>query len=161
MKQSKMVHMHNSSLYPLAAALIANVIAQVAKVFSHYYRTGEWNVRWVYASGGFPSSHSSTVTALSLAVGLQEGFNSALFAVAAVFSFIVMYDACHVRYYTGKNIELTQRLITDLQEMTGLKFSDPVYQEKLKTVLGHKLVEVLGGFIVGLIIPFLMAPFFI
>lgn len=153
--------MQNDSLYPLAAALIANVIAQAAKVFSHYYRTGEWNLRWVIASGGFPSSHSSTVTALSVAVGIQEGFDSALFAVAAVFAFIVMYDACHVRYYTGKNIELTQRLVTDLQEMTGLKFSDPVYQEKLKTVLGHKVVEVFGGVIVGLIVPFLLAPLFV
>lgn len=153
--------MQNSSIYPLAAALIANVVAQVAKIFSHYYRTGEWNPRWVYASGGFPSSHSSTVTALSLAVGLQEGFDTALFAVTAVFSFIVMYDACHVRYYTGKNIELTQKLITDLQDMSGLKFTDPIYQEKLKTVLGHKLVEVFGGFIVGLIIPFILSPLFI
>lgn len=153
--------MQNDSLYPLAAALIANIIAQAAKVFSHYYRTGEWNLRWVIASGGFPSSHSSTVTALSVAVGIQEGFDSALFAVAAVFAFIVMYDACHVRYYTGKNIELTQRLVTDLQEMTGLKFSDPVYQEKLKTVLGHKVVEVFGGLIVGLIVPFLLAPLFV
>lgn len=150
-----------SSLYPLVTALISNLIAQVAKLFSHYYKTGEWDLRWVIASGGFPSSHSSTVTALSMAIGIQEGFNSALFAVTAVFSFIVMYDACHVRYYSGKNIELTQQLVKDLRELTNIKLDDPVYQEKLKTVLGHKLIEVFGGFVVGLIIPFLFAPLFL
>lgn len=150
-----------SSLYPLVTALIANLIAQVAKLFSHYYKTGEWDLSWVIASGGFPSSHSSTVTALSMAIGMQEGFNSALFAVTAVFSFIVMYDACHVRYYTGKNIELTQQLVKDVQELTNIKLDDPVYQEKLKTVLGHKLIEVFGGFVVGLIVPFLFAPLFL
>ena len=55
-----------------------------------------------------------------------------------------MYDACHVRYYSGKNIELTQQLVKDLREMTGLRFDDPIYQEKLKNVLGHKFVEVIG-----------------
>lgn len=40
-----------------------------------------------------------------------------------------MYDACHVRYYSGKNIELTQQLVKDLREMTGLRFDDPIYQE--------------------------------
>ncbi|MCF0246854.1 MAG: divergent PAP2 family protein [Ileibacterium sp.] len=149
-----------ASLYPLLTAMIAHITAQVAKIFSHYYRTGRWSFSEVFASGGFPSSHSSTVTALTLSVGIQEGFNTALFAVTAVFAFIVMYDACHVRYYTGKNIALTQKLVQDLKDMTNLELDDPLYTEKLKTVLGHKVVEVLGGFFVGLIIPILLAPVF-
>jgi acid phosphatase family membrane protein YuiD len=36
-----------------------------------------------------PSSHSATVTALAVAVGLQEGFASSLFATAAVFASVV------------------------------------------------------------------------
>ena len=73
----------------------------------------------------------------------------------------VLYDACHVRYYSGKNIELTQQLIKDLRDMTGLTFSDPIYQEKLKTILGHKVVEVIGGFVLGLLIPLLLSPLFL
>ena len=134
-----------SSLYPLVTALLSNILAQVLKTVVYYYRTGKWDFHWVIASGGFPSSHSSTVTALSLSIGIQEGFDSAIFAVTTIFSFIVMYDACHVRYYSGKNIELTQQLVKDLREMTGLHFDDPIYQEKLKNVLGHKFVEVIGG----------------
>mgnify|MGYP003374946035 FL=1 len=100
-------------------------------------------------------------TVLSLSIGIQEGFDSAIFAVTTIFSFIVMYDACHVRYYSGKNIELTQQLVKDLREMTGLRFDDPIYQEKLKNVLGHKFVEVIGGFVVGLIVPLILCPLFL
>ena len=112
-------------------------------------------------SGGFPSSHSSTVTALSLAIGIQEGFDSTIFDVTCIFSLIVMYDACHVRYYSGKNIALTQQLIKDLKTMVGLNLDDPIYQEKLKSILGHKGIEVLGGFFVGLIVPMILLPMFI
>lgn len=150
-----------SSLYPLVTALLSNILAQVLKTVVYYYRTGKWDFHWVIASGGFPSSHSSTVTALSLSIGIQEGFDSAIFAVTTIFSFIVMYDACHVRYYSGKNIELTQQLVKDLREMTGLHFDDPIYQEKLKNVLGHKFVEVIGGFAVGLAVPLILCPLFL
>jgi acid phosphatase family membrane protein YuiD len=150
-----------SSLYPLVTALLSNILAQVLKTVVYYYRTGKWDFHWVIASGGFPSSHSSTVTAISLSIGIQEGFDSAIFAVTTIFSFIVMYDACHVRYYSGKNIELTQQLVKDLREMTGLHFDDPIYQEKLKNVLGHKFVEVIGGFVVGLAVPLILCPLFL
>ena len=150
-----------SSLYPLVTALLSNILAQVLKTVVYYYRTGKWDFHWVLASGGFPSSHSSTVTALSLSIGIQEGFDSAIFAVTTIFSFIVMYDACHVRYYSGKNIELTQQLVKDLREMTGLHFDDPIYQEKLKNVLGHKFVEVIGGFVIGLAVPLILCPLFL
>ena len=150
-----------SPLYPLVTALLSNILAQVLKTVVYYYRTGKWDFHWVIASGGFPSSHSSTVTALSLSIGIQEGFDSAIFAVTTIFSFIVMYDACHVRYYSGKNIELTQQLVKDLREMTGLHFDDPIYQEKLKNVLGHKFVEVIGGFVVGLAVPLILCPLFL
>ena len=150
-----------SSLYPLVTALLSNILAQVLKTVVYYYRIGKWDFHWIIASGGFPSSHSSTVTALSLSIGIQEGFDSAIFAVTTIFSFIVMYDACHVRYYSGKNIELTQQLVKDLREMTGLHFDDPIYQEKLKNVLGHKFVEVIGGFVVGLAVPLILCPLFL
>ena len=150
-----------SSLYPLVTALLSNILAQVLKTVVYYYRIGKWDFHWVIASGVFPSSHSSTVTALSLSIGIQEGFDSAIFAVTTIFSFIVMYDACHVRYYSGKNIELTQQLVKDLREMTGLHFDDPIYQEKLKNVLGHKFVEVIGGFVVGLAVPLILCPLFL
>lgn len=151
--------MHFSpSLYPLIAALLANVVAQVLKLFIFYFRSGRWDLHQVISCGGFPSSHTSTVMALSLAIGLQEGFDSALFAITCIFSLIVVYDAVNVRYYAGKNIQLTKKLISDIEEMQKVSFSDPIYHEKIKEVLGHKFVEAIGGIIVGLCIALALMP---
>ena len=40
-------------------------------------------------SGGMPSSHSATVSALALAIGLQEGAGSPAFAIAIILASIV------------------------------------------------------------------------
>ncbi len=119
-------------LFPFWIALLSNITAQVLKPIIYYYRTGKFDIRYTIASGGFPSSHTSTVTSLSLAVGIVEGFDSTLFAVTTIFSIIVIYDAVNVRYYAGKNIELTQQLVSDLAEMIKLPLDDPIYHEKMK-----------------------------
>lgn len=41
------------------------------------------------SSGGMPSSHSATVTALALSVGLEEGAGAPAFAIALVLAFVV------------------------------------------------------------------------
>ena len=41
------------------------------------------------ASGGMPSSHSSTVTALAVAIGFQEGFADSVFAIAMILACVV------------------------------------------------------------------------
>lgn len=144
------------SIYPLAAALIANVVAQILKPFVLYLRTQKFDVHQCIACGGFPSSHSSTVSALTVAIGLSEGFDSTFFAITCVFSFIVIYDATNVRYYAGRNIQLTKQLISDLETLKGLKFSDPIYQEKIKSVLGHKFIEVIGGILLGVVVALVL-----
>lgn len=47
-------------------------------------------------SGGMPSSHSATVSALAVAIGLQEGAGSSAFAVAVVLACIVCMLYCLV-----------------------------------------------------------------
>lgn len=144
------------SFYPLAVALVSNLLAQILKPFVLYLRTKKFDIHQCIACGGFPSSHSSTVTGLTIAIGLCEGFDSTLFAITCVFSFIVIYDAANVRYYAGRNIQLTKQLISDLETLKGLKFSDPIYHEKIKSVLGHKFVEVIGGMILGAVVAIVL-----
>lgn len=139
-------------MFALWAALLANLIAQLLKPVFLYMRTKKFDIHQTIACGGFPSSHSSTVAALTSAVAIIEGIESTLFAVTCIFSFIVIYDAVNVRYYAGKNIQLTKQLISDLETMSKLHFSDPIYQEKLKSVLGHRLVEAVGGCILGILV---------
>ena len=147
------------NMFPFWAAILANILAQILKPVFYYFRSGKFDPHYTVACGGFPSSHTSTVVALSTAVLIVEGVESSLFAVTLIFSFIVIYDAVNVRYYAGKNIQLTKQLISDLQETFRFKPNDPIYFEKMKQVLGHRFIEVLGGFILGVIVALVMAAF--
>lgn len=147
-------------LFPLLCAVIAMIIAQALKPLLYYRTSKKLNWRWLISSGGFPSSHSATVVALTLAIGITNHFSSSLFAVTCTFGIIVIYDALNVRYYAGKNIELTKQLIHDLEIHTNINFDNPIYREKIKSILGHKLKEVIGGFILGAMVTGLLYMLF-
>ena len=137
------------TMYPFWSAILSAVLAQLLKPIVHYMKTGKWNLWLIKDSGGMPSSHTALVTALALSVGLQEAFSSTIFAVTAALEVIVIYDAANVRYYSGQNIKVTQQLVKDVQEELNTEFTNPIYQIKLKDVLGHKWMEVVGGGILG------------
>lgn len=144
----------NYNLYPLISYLIAVVLAQIAKPFIMYFRTKEF--KWSYAlnSGGYPSSHSSGVSALSMAIGLKEGFDSSLFAICFAIMIIVIYDAFNVRWYAGRNIKLTKQIAEDLKGY--IDETDPIYNEKLKDVLGHTKLEIISGYILGMSVSYIL-----
>ena len=103
-----------------------------------------------------PSSHSATVCAMVVATGRYCGVNSAVFAVAAVLSIIVMYDAMGVRYETGEQAKLLNRMFAEWmdQESEALPFLKN--GKKLKEMVGHTPIEVLTGAILGILIGFAM-----
>lgn len=142
--------------YPFWAAFVANQVAQLLKPLLKYIVTREWDNSLIFESGGFPSSHTALVSALVISVGLHDNFDSTIFAVVLAFSMIVIYDAANVRFYAGRNIQITQQLIKDVQELTQTKLDDPIYLLKVKEVLGHKWTEVLSGIVVGLSVGGLM-----
>ncbi|KAI5406275.1 hypothetical protein KIW84_052859 [Lathyrus oleraceus] len=92
--------------YPLFCAIVAFTIAQLIKFFTAWYKERIWDPKQLIGSGGMPSSHSATVTALATAVGFREGFGGPLFATALVLAIIVMYDATGVRLQAGRQAEV-------------------------------------------------------
>jgi len=133
----------------LMAALVAWSLAQIIKLPLHYMLHHEWNWALLLSAGGMPSSHSALVTGAFMAVGLQEGFNTPLFAVAFVLAMIVVYDATGVRRAAGDQARVINLMIDEL--LTG----HPLAEKELKEVLGHTPREVLGGIILGLVIAYL------
>lgn len=131
--------------HPLIAALIGWFVAQGLKIPIHYLVERVWDWRRFFGSGGMPSSHTAMVVASSIMVGSLEGFGSPVFAVAVVLSFIVMYDATGVRRETGRQAEVINQILRDV-----LINGKPISDKELKELVGHKPVEVFGGFLVGL-----------
>jgi len=80
---------------------------------------------------------------MTTAVGKYAGVNSAAFAIALIFSFVVMYDAAGLRRAAGRQAAILNRLVEDLVNMRG------VQEAKLRELLGHTPVEVLVGAVLG------------
>jgi acid phosphatase family membrane protein YuiD len=93
--------------------------------------------------GGLPSAHSASVSALTVLVGLSEGFSSPLFGITAFFSIIVMYDAAGIRRAAGEQAKVINAILEEL--LSG----HPISQNKLGELLGHTPFEVLTGAIMG------------
>jgi len=73
----------------LVAAVIAVVVAQILKPFSEWTVSGRFKPGLAVGSGGFPSSHSSLVTALATGAAYQVGLADPAFATALVLALVV------------------------------------------------------------------------
>ncbi|AFM01224.1 MULTISPECIES: divergent PAP2 family protein [Desulfitobacterium] len=135
----------------LISAIMAWFIAQTLKLIINFSIHRTFDVGFLFSSGGFPSSHSATVSALAIGVGKYYGWSSPIFAIAVIFGMIVMYDAAGVRRAAGKQAEVINQLVEELyQQMSHLS------QERLKELIGHTPFEVFAGAIVGIIVGALM-----
>jgi hypothetical protein len=132
----------------LLAAFGAWAFAQAVKIPLYYLVHREWNWGLLLSSGGMPSSHSALSIGAAVAIGLQEGFRSSLFALAWVFAMIVIYDAMGVRRQAGNHARVLNLMIDEL--LTG----HPLAEKELKEVLGHTPREVLAGAILGVVFAY-------
>jgi acid phosphatase family membrane protein YuiD len=133
----------------LLPPLLAWGIAQFLKVLLVSVRQRRLNLRVLAETGGMPSSHSALVTGLTFGIGRINGFNSAPFAIALIFAFVVMYDAAGVRRAAGRQAAVLNRLVEDLVSMRGIQ------EDRLRELLGHTPVEVLVGAVLGAVVGLL------
>ncbi len=129
----------------LMAALIAWTLGQFLKAPLEYLLNKRWNWGIMLSPGGMPSSHSSLVTAVTLAIGFQEGFSSSLFALSFAISMIVIYDAAGVRRQAGIHAERINELMKSFFE------NRTIPEKELKEVLGHTPFEVITGVMLGIV----------
>ena len=121
------------------------VLAQTTKVLLGYFKEKRFNFRWFIGTGGMPSSHTAGAAALSTSVGLEYGFDSALFAIAAVFALVTMFDAQGVRRATGHQATILNKMMDDIY------WKKQIEEKRLKELVGHTPIQVLAGFIFGVI----------
>ncbi|RWR86310.1 Acid phosphatase/vanadium-dependent haloperoxidase-related [Cinnamomum micranthum f. kanehirae] len=139
---------------PLLSAFLAFAIAQFLKLFTtcqYMFKEKRWDSRRLYGSGGMPSSHSATVTALAVAIGLQEGIGGSSFALAVVLAAIVMYDASGVRLHAGQQAVVLNQIVCELPPEHPLSNVRP-----LRELLGHTPLQVVAGAVLGCIVSYLM-----
>jgi hypothetical protein len=84
---------------------------------------------------------------MAMSVGIYEGFDSPIFALATVVSVIVVYDAAGVRRAAGRQAQTINKM-TDKMVESYKEFAD-TFDQRLKEMLGHSPLEVLAGIILG------------
>lgn len=127
----------------ILAIISAWIIAQGAKYFIGAIQTRTFRkLRQLYSSGDMPSAHSASTIALVTVIGLKDGLNSPIFALAVLFASIVMYDAVMVRRSSGEQGAALQQLLKEMKST----IVNP------RAAKGHTPVEVGAGAILGLLI---------
>jgi acid phosphatase family membrane protein YuiD len=125
-------------------ALGVGFLVQAFKGVSEFARTRRWNLRRFVETGGMPSSHAASVSALSTEVAFRQGVTSLLFGVTLYFSLVVMYDAAGLRRAAGRHAAVLNRMIDQ-------QWKDPEQEtHKLMELLGHTPLEVAVGALIGL-----------
>ena len=137
---------HNNTLW---IAVMAWFIAQLIKFFTELVRNKRVRFVLFFSSGGMPSSHTAFVTAMAAGIGLTEGFDTPIFALAAVISIVIMYDAAGVRRAAGKHAAAINTIFDAID-------SEDKIDEKLKELLGHSPLEVLAGAALGIGVGYLI-----
>ena len=128
------------------------LVAQILKTIIHMWFNRKFVAERLVGSGGMPSSHSATVCALAAAAGMEYGGGSFQFAMAAVFAFVVMYDAIGVRRETG----IQARVLNEMMELFTKMGKEMSVEDKLKEFVGHTPLQVLMGALLGILIAVLM-----
>ena len=127
---------------PIATLVICQFVKFVVE--SVAARRIKWG-RLFNGTGGMPSSHTAFATSITTLVAWDVGFLTPLFGVCMVFTGIVMYDAMGLRRESGKQAARINQLVDAVFEtQDGL--------QRLKEELGHRPLEVVVGFIAGVVI---------
>ena len=124
-------------------------IAQTIKVTIGVIQQKRFDFRWFVGTGGMPSSHAAGASCLATAIGLDQGFSSVYFALAAAFALVVMFDAQGVRRSTGKQAVILNKITEDIY------WKGKMSEQRLRELVGHTPVEVFAGFLLGLTIAFI------
>ena len=132
----------------LLCAAVAWLIAQFFKTMIDWRINHTFNIRRMFSNGGMPSAHTAFVIALTMMIAFREGLGSTSFALSFALSAIVINDAVGVRYHTGEQSKVLNKILHRM-----LVEGEPLTDETLQELVGHTPTEAFFGALIGLIVP--------
>ncbi len=139
--------------YLLISAVTGWLSAQIIKVFTGMFKERSFNIiTLLFSNGGMPSSHSASVCALVTAAAIKCGFASPELAISGVLAMIVMNDALGVRYETGEQAKIINKITKEL--FSG---KPEEINTGLKELVGHTPFQVLVGALLGVLVGILLS----
>ncbi len=127
--------------------------AQIIKVFTGMFKERKFDIlTLLFSTGGMPSSHSAVVCGLTASSIIEHGIGSPYAAISIVLSIIVMIDASGVRYETGKQAKIINKITREL--FSG---NQDEVNTGLKELIGHTPFQVFMGAIFGIVCAIFLA----
>jgi uncharacterized protein len=132
--------------YPeLVCCMAGWMVASILKIPTYYFIHKKINLVQAFGTGGMPSSHAALMVSTTLGIGLFDGYNSPVFALAIAVSMVVLYDAAGVRRQAGIHAERINMIFNEIFQ------GKPIGEKELKEMLGHTPIEVMGGILTGIV----------
>ncbi len=129
--------------------VVAWIVAQSLKVLIEFFRLRRLHRERLLGSGGMPSSHAAAAVALTTVLWKDFGIHEPIVAVTLTFTLIVLYDAAGVRWETGRQAQIINKIIDELMQ------TKQITNERLKELLGHTPLQVMVGSLLGFVIGML------
>ncbi len=125
----------------ILSSLLSMICAQGMKPFTA--RTESNTILWsrITQCGGMPSSHAAVAAALATSLGLEYGWVSPLFQIAAVLGGIVIYDAITLRRVVGEHTRVLK------ERLQGVATDSYLWEDGV----GHTPLEASVGLLLGIL----------
>jgi len=131
----------------LLVPLVAAAIAQLSKtLIRSNHQQLSWSILLAYS--GMPSGHAAMTVALTMIIGLEKGWNYPGFAIALVFTLLVLRDAAGLRRQLGTQGLVLNELVVDLENDDVLDKRYPHLLEKI----GHTPAQIAVGALLGMLV---------
>ena len=129
--------------------LIGVILSQIIKFIIESLKNKKICLdRLFNGSGGMPSTHSTLVSSLTTLILLEYKLDSVYFAIALIFSLVIIYDSMGVRYQSGEQAKILNDIIKEINFTKKMTI--------LKEKIGHKPIEVLCGILLGVSVSLIL-----
>lgn len=136
------------SNYVLLCGISGWLTAQVLKTIIYAIMNKRLDLERMIGDGGMPSAHSATVTAMAVISFWIYGIGSFEFGISIMLAIIVMHDAMGVRLETGKQAKVLNEMMELIESLGNKELSS---EKKLKEFVGHTPIQVICGFLLGVV----------
>jgi acid phosphatase family membrane protein YuiD len=129
--------------HPFLVAILAGAAAQLIKVITFLILEKRVNYRRFVQADGSPNMHTAALSALSMSIGLRDGFDSMVFVLALCLTVVVCVDTMNVKNAASKQAEVMDLILKRIRRKQSSRLKPP------KQGQSYTPVGVFFGVIIG------------
>ena len=132
------------------------IISQILKMVVISIKEGKFHPEAVLEIAGMPSSHTATITSLTLGIYFAEGFSS-LFAFSLISLVYVIDEVLEIERSVGHHSKIINQILVIFNSLKNRpKNKHKLFLGRLRESWGHTDWEVVFGFLLGLFTTYIV-----